>query len=73
MSAATNMESLLFRADLHCHSSYSDGTLTPPQLIELAIKRNLQGLAITDHDTIQAYVEAIPFAQSLNFPLISGV
>lgn len=62
-----------FRADLHCHSNRSDGNLTPQQLIDLACKKNLNGLSITDHDTIEAYQEAIPTAQSKQLPIISGV
>lgn len=49
------MNPSLFRADLHCHSTCSDGTLSPEALIQLAVQRGLQGLAITDHDTIAAY------------------
>lgn len=62
-----------FRADLHCHSTYSDGTSDPQALIELAQTLGLSGLSITDHDTVQAYPEAMPFAAAKNFPLISGV
>ncbi len=39
------------RVDLHTHSDHSDGTLTPLQLVELAAARELQLLALTDHDT----------------------
>ena len=61
-----------FRADLHCHSTCSDGTLTPTEIIHLAKSKNLTGLSITDHDTIGAYTEAVSVANSLQFPLISG-
>ena len=37
--------------DLHCHSTFSDGSLTPEQLIEEAAKIGLAALALTDHDT----------------------
>lgn len=62
-----------FRADLHCHSTCSDGTVTPEGIIELAIQKGLKGLSITDHDTIDAYETALPLAEKLQFPLISGV
>jgi predicted metal-dependent phosphoesterase TrpH len=62
-----------FRADLHCHSTFSDGTDTPQQLIEKARACGLSALAITDHDTIEAYKEAFPFAKSIEFPLLNGV
>ena len=61
-----------FRADLHCHSTCSDGTYTPENLIRHAKEQNLNGLSITDHDTIDAYPIAIPIAKELGLPLISG-
>ena len=62
-----------FRADLHCHSNCSDGNLTPQQLIHLACEKNLNGLSITDHDTIDAYLDAIPEAKNKQLSMISGV
>ncbi len=38
--------------DLHCHSTFSDGSLTPEQLAEEAAKIGLSALALTDHDTV---------------------
>ena len=52
-----------FRADLHCHSTCSDGDLSPAALIDLAKASGLSGLSITDHDTVEAYTEAL-FAQA---------
>lgn len=62
-----------FRADLHCHSTCSDGTKAPAQLIEEAKKRGLSGLSITDHDTVSAYEEAIGAAKKEGIRLGSGV
>jgi predicted metal-dependent phosphoesterase TrpH len=62
-----------FRADLHCHSTCSDGTLSPVEIIELARSIDLKGLSITDHDTIDAYEQVEAIAKEYNFPLISGV
>jgi predicted metal-dependent phosphoesterase TrpH len=62
-----------FRADLHCHTACSDGTVKPQEIIQIAYELGLQGLSITDHDTIEAYKEAVPAAQAKNFPLISGL
>ena len=48
-------------ADLHTHSDRSDGIHTPQELVELAEKQNLGGIALTDHDTldgIQDFMEA---------------
>lgn len=44
------MEKLI---DMHTHTNYSDGELSPNELIELAINKNIGILAITDHDTIE--------------------
>ncbi len=62
-----------FRADLHSHSTASDGTFTPTELITHAKEIGLAGLCITDHDTVNGYAEAIDAAQSLGLLLGSGV
>lgn len=61
------------RADLHCHSTASDGSLSPFELVQLAKKQNLWGLSITDHDTIEAYKTAIAAAQECGIHLGAGV
>lgn len=38
--------------DLHIHSTFSDGTCTPEEIVELALKANLSAIALTDHNTI---------------------
>ena len=63
----------MFRADLHCHSTCSDGTLTPVELVALAKKQDLAGLSITDHDTIEAYDTAVEAARDLGILLGTGV
>ena len=47
-----------FEADLHCHTTASDGLLSPTELIRLAAELGLKGIGITDHDTIQGWNEA---------------
>lgn len=42
-------------ANLHIHTSFSDGKLHPLEIIELAIKKNLKYISITDHNTLEAY------------------
>lgn len=61
------------KVDLHCHTTASDGTLTPKELLDLAQKQELQMLAITDHDTTAGYEEAKDLMQDYDFKLISGV
>ena len=43
--------------DLHSHTTFSDGSLTPDELILRAIDQGVGTLAVTDHDTIDAYHE----------------
>ncbi len=59
--------------DLHIHSSYSDGSLTPAELVEHAVKIGLDGIALTDHDTVDGIPEAIRAAQEKNLRFIPGV
>jgi predicted metal-dependent phosphoesterase TrpH len=63
-----------FKADLHTHTSCSDGTMTPIELLKLARDCGLSGLSITDHDTVQAYTkEFFDAASILNVTIICGV
>lgn len=63
-----------WRADLHCHSTCSDGTASPLQLLELAHALGLQGLSITDHDTVAAYSSEVEeAAQRQGIQLLPGV
>lgn len=64
--------------DLHVHSNISDGTLTPSQVIDLAVELKLKAIALTDHDTIEGIPEAFERAkfyqsQGIDFTLIPGV
>ena len=45
--------------DLHVHSNKSDGTFSPTQLVEYAVKKGLTAFALTDHDTADGLEEAI--------------
>lgn len=64
----------IFRADIHCHSDCSDGSDSPLHLIDLALAANLQGLAITDHDTIEAYTpELFKKAKTHQLQLLTGI
>jgi predicted metal-dependent phosphoesterase TrpH len=51
------------RADLHTHSTASDGRLTPTELIDLAAGRGVQIMALTDHDSIEGIDEATQAAE----------
>ena len=61
------------RADLHTHSTCSDGTETPQALLHLAKEKELFGLSITDHDTLEAYTpEFLVLAKKLGIRIIVG-
>lgn len=60
-------------ADLHCHSTFSDGNHTPGELIQIALSKGLAGLSITDHDTVEGYPSFLAEAQKHQFRVISGV
>lgn len=59
--------------DLHCHSYYSDGTLSPAELIRRAHENGVNVLALTDHDEIEGLAEAKATADSLGLQLVNGV
>ncbi len=51
--------------DLHVHSTRSDGTYSPTELVDYAITKNLKAFALTDHDTTDGLEEAVSYAQNL--------
>lgn len=59
--------------DLHSHSYYSDGTLSPTELVQLAAKYEITHLALTDHDTVAGLHEAQKAAKDLPIELINGI
>ncbi len=60
-------------ADLHLHSLYSDGLLSPEQLVKQAYSRGIQAMSLTDHDSVEGIAEARAAAQSLDMDFIPGV
>lgn len=59
--------------DLHCHSTVSDGLLTPAQLVEHAAVRGVTMLALTDHDDVGGLDEARQAASEKHISFINGV
>ncbi|MCU1577941.1 MAG: hypothetical protein JWP19_145 [Rhodoglobus sp.] len=59
--------------DLHTHSSVSDGTETPTQLIEAALESGLGAVAITDHDSTAGWSEAFAAASGTGLMVIPGM
>ena len=61
------------RIDLHTHSNRSDGTDSPAELIENAVKAELDVVALTDHDSTQGWNEAAKAAQMSGITLVKGI
>ena len=59
-------------ADLHTHTTASDGQYTPAELAGLAKARGLSVLAVTDHDTTAGVDEAVDVGQALGLRVIRG-
>ena len=63
----------MVNVDLHLHTTYSDGTLSPNRLVQLALKKNLQIISITDHDCTDGIDEAIVASLDKNLTVIPGI
>jgi len=62
------------KVDLHVHTTFSDGLLTPQQVVKKAFKLNLQVIAITDHDTVDGVLPALIEAKNYKRPeVIPGI
>lgn len=63
----------MLRADLHCHSRVSDGLLTPTELVLHAASREVDMLALTDHDDVAGVAEASRAAIEAGVTFVPGV
>jgi predicted metal-dependent phosphoesterase TrpH len=59
--------------DLHCHSTASDGTFPPREVVRIAKEAGLSALALTDHDTVAGVAEAADEAAKLGVDFIPGI
>lgn len=59
--------------DLHAHTTASDGSYTPAELIRYAKKKGLSAIAVTDHDTVAGVEEAADEGKRLGMEVIAGV
>ena len=64
---------MISRADLHVHSTASDGRLTPTEVVRLAAARGVRLLALTDHDTTAGCAEALRQAKASGIRALAGV
>lgn len=59
--------------DLHSHTNESDGTCSPAELIEEAVRYGVDVLGITDHDTFRGFDQAAPVARQAGIEAICGI
>lgn len=64
--------SMLIRADLHIHSTFSDGRASPLEILHTAVERALGAISITDHDTFRGGVVANRLATTYGILAIPG-
>src|SRR6185437_4285866 len=61
------------RLDLHLHTTHSDGSCTPTEVVNMAHRAAVTALAITDHDIVTGVAEAIAVGQQCGIEVIPGV
>lgn len=61
------------RIDLHTHTTASDGTLSPTELVRLARGAGLAAVAVTDHDTVDGLGEALEAGRALGLEVVPGI
>lgn len=62
-----------FKTDFHIHSHYSDGTMSPSDIVKKYIKDEFDMIAITDHEVTDGIAEAVSQAKDENIKIISGI
>lgn len=63
----------MVKIDLHSHTTASDGRTSPTESVQLAARKGLAALAITDHDSVSGIGEALEAAQGLDLEIIPGI
>lgn len=72
-AASYNRRVHLLNADLHCHSTCSDGSLSPTELARRAHEAGVQLWSLTDHDELAGQHEALAAAEALGMAYVTGV
>jgi predicted metal-dependent phosphoesterase TrpH len=67
------MVKIMKRVDLHMHTTHSDGSYTPRDLVQYAKKKKLDCISVTDHDTLSSYGECADEAKKQGIELIPGI
>ena len=60
-------------ADLHLHTDFSDSTLSPAELVQVAVNADLDAIAITDHDCVEGIGPALEEARKFELEIIPGI
>ncbi len=61
------------KIDLHIHSNISDGKLSPKEIVDLALEKNIPAISISDHDDIGGIKEALKYAKDKDLEIIPGI
>jgi len=64
---------MIGKADLHTHTTYSDGACSPEELINKAVRAGIEIISITDHDNTKGFKEAYEAGKKLGVEVIPGV
>ena len=64
---------MVYKADLHTHSTASDGQYAPAELVRLAKERGTEVLALTDHDNLDGLDEAVEAGRALGLQVVRGI
>jgi len=59
--------------DLHIHSTASDGTMSPTEIVRYAKEKDLEAIAITDHDTVEGVEEALAAGEKTGIEVVPGI
>ena len=59
--------------DLHVHSNASDGSLTPSEVADEAIRMGLKAIALTDHDTVDGIPEILEYTKDKDLEVVPGI
>lgn len=60
-------------ADLHIHTTASDGVLTPEEVLKWAYNKGLKAISITDHDTISGMTKALSINRFIDLEIVPGI
>ena len=63
----------MMKADLHMHSTHSDGTFNVEKLVNYAKEKELDVISLTDHDSMNGVLEAVNIGKKLGIKVIPGV